>query len=123
MSWGLPPPPSPGTALSTPPPAMTLGVCVCTQSCPILCDPMDFSLPGSSVHGIFQVRTLEWVVILLLQGTFLTQGLNLHRLYLLHWQVDPLPPHHLGSPRKSQYLVSIANHVSLVTYSKQSTET
>ena len=25
-----------------------------TQSCPILCDPMDFSLPGSSVHGIFQ---------------------------------------------------------------------
>jgi len=28
-----------------------------------LCDPMDYSLPGSSVHGIFQVRVLEWVAI------------------------------------------------------------
>ena len=34
-----------------------------TQSCPILCDPMDCSLPGSSVHGIFQARVLEWVAI------------------------------------------------------------
>ena len=33
------------------------------QSCPILCDPMDRSPPGSSVHGIFQARTLEWVAI------------------------------------------------------------
>ena len=33
------------------------------QSCLTLCDPMDCSLPGSSVHGIFQVRVLEWVAI------------------------------------------------------------
>ena len=33
------------------------------QSCPTLCDPMDCSLPGSSVHGIFQTRILEWVAI------------------------------------------------------------
>ena len=33
------------------------------QSCPTLCDPMDGSLPGSSVHGIFQARILEWVAI------------------------------------------------------------
>ena len=33
------------------------------QSCPTLCDPMDCSLPGSSVHGIFQARILEWVAI------------------------------------------------------------
>ena len=33
------------------------------QSCPILCDPMDCSLSGSSVHGILQARTLEWVAI------------------------------------------------------------
>ena len=32
-----------------------------TQSCPTLCDPMDCSLPGSSVHGILQARILEWV--------------------------------------------------------------
>ena len=33
------------------------------QLCPILCDPMDYSLPGSSVHGILQTRILEWVAI------------------------------------------------------------
>ena len=34
-----------------------------TQSCPTLCDPMDCSLPGSPVHGIFQARVLEWGAI------------------------------------------------------------
>ena len=34
-----------------------------TQLCPTLSDPMDCSLPGSSVHGIFQARVLEWVAI------------------------------------------------------------
>ena len=40
-------------------------VCVClvTQSCPTLCDPLDYSLPGSSVHGIFGARILEQVAI------------------------------------------------------------
>ena len=33
------------------------------QSCPILCDPIDCSSPGSSVHGILQVRILEWVTM------------------------------------------------------------
>ena len=33
------------------------------QSCPTLCDPIDGSPPGSSVHGIPQARTLEWVAI------------------------------------------------------------
>ena len=33
------------------------------QSCPTLCNPMDCSLPGSSVHGIFQARVLEWGAI------------------------------------------------------------
>ena len=33
------------------------------QSCPTLCDPMDCSSPGSSIHGIFQARILEWVAI------------------------------------------------------------
>ena len=34
------------------------------QSCPNLCDPMACSPPGSSVHGILQVRILEWVAML-----------------------------------------------------------
>ena len=36
-----------------------------TQSCPTLSDPMDFSLPGSSIHRIFQARVLEWGAIAL----------------------------------------------------------
>ena len=39
------------------------GVCVCAQSCLTLCDPMDCSPPGFSVHGIFQARILEWLAI------------------------------------------------------------
>ena len=35
------------------------------QSCPIPSDPMDCSLPGSSIHGIFQARVLEWGAIAL----------------------------------------------------------
>ena len=40
-------------------------VCVCEslQSCPTLCNPMDHSPPGSSVHGILQARILEWVAM------------------------------------------------------------
>ena len=37
--------------------------CVCAQSCPILCNPMDCIPSGSSIHGIFQARILEWVAI------------------------------------------------------------
>ena len=40
------------------------------QSCPTLHDPMDCSLPGSSVHGIFQARVLEWGVIAFSRGNY-----------------------------------------------------
>ena len=36
-----------------------------SQSCPTLHDPMDCSLPGSSIHGIFQARVLEWATVCL----------------------------------------------------------
>ena len=39
-------------------------VCVCVaQSCQTLCNPMNCSSPGSSVHGILQARTLEWITL------------------------------------------------------------
>ena len=47
------------------------------QSCPTLSDPMDCSLPGSSVHEIFQARVLEWGAIAFLStfpGTLLVSG-------------------------------------------------
>ena len=40
-----------------------------TQSCPALCDPMDCSLPGSSVHGMLQARILKWVAIPFSKGS------------------------------------------------------
>ena len=40
-----------------------------TQSCLTLCNPMDCSLPGSSVHGILQARILEWVPISFFRGS------------------------------------------------------
>ena len=39
------------------------------QSCLTLCDPMDCSLPGSFLHGIFQARVLEWVAISFSRGS------------------------------------------------------
>ena len=39
------------------------------QSCLTLCDPLDYSPPGSSVHGIFQARILEWVAISYSRGS------------------------------------------------------
>ena len=56
------------------------------QSCPTLCNPMDSSLPGSSVHGTFQARVLKWVAISL--GIFPTQGSNpglSHYRQMLYW--------------------------------------
>ena len=44
-----------------------------TQSCPTLCDPMDCSLPGFSVHGVFQARVLDWVAISFSRGSSLSR--------------------------------------------------
>ena len=38
-------------------------LCLVAQSCPTFCDPVDYSPPGSSVHGIFQAGILEWIAI------------------------------------------------------------
>ena len=49
-----------------------LCACVCAkllQSWPTLCDPVDCSLPGPSVHGILQERILEWVTMPLFRGS------------------------------------------------------
>ena len=61
---------TPWTATHQTPPSMGFsrqedwsGVPLCAQSCPILCNPMDCSPPGSSVHCIFQAKLLDWVAI------------------------------------------------------------
>ena len=50
--------------------------CLIAKSCPALCDPMDCSLPGSSVHGILQARILEWGYHFLLQGNLPNPGIK-----------------------------------------------
>ena len=44
-------------------------ICICAHSCLTLCSPMDCSLPGSSVHRIFQARILEWVATCYSRGS------------------------------------------------------
>ena len=48
---------------------MCLLLCLVTKSCPTLCNPIDYSPPGSSVHGISKARILEWVAISLSRGS------------------------------------------------------
>ena len=79
-------------------------VCVCvystTQSCLTLCDPMDCSAPGSSVHRIFQAGILEWVAISFSRGSSQSRDGTrvsciscIGRWILFLWR-------HLGSPFK-----------------------
>ena len=77
----------------------TVGLCFCIfacihakllQSCLTLWDSMDHNLPDSSVHEMLQARMLVSCRFLL-QGIFLTQGLNPHLLCLLHWWAGSLP--------------------------------
>ena len=65
-----------------------------SQSCPTLGDAMDCNPPGSSVHGILQARTLEWVAISFSRG-FPSQGLNSG---LLHCRQILYHLSHQGSP-------------------------
>ena len=61
------------------------------QSCPTLCDPMDCSLPGSSVHGILQAIELEWIAISFSSGsswprdrTWVSRIVDRHFYHLSH---------------------------------------
>ena len=79
-----------------------------TQSCSTLCDPMDCSLSGSSVHGIFQARVLEWIAISFSQFflsryiSFLTTSFSYYKLnsnYFLNLMyVDIFPENALELP-------------------------
>ena len=60
-------------------------VCSVTQSCSTLCDPVDWSSPGSSVHGILQARILEWVAVPSSRGSSWPRD-RTRICYLPHWQ-------------------------------------
>ena len=61
------------------------------QLCLTQCNPIDFSLPGSSVHGDSPGKNTRVGCHAFPQGLFLSQELNLQLLRLLHWQAGFLP--------------------------------
>ena len=74
------------------------------QSCPALSDPTDCSLPGSSIHGIFQARVLEW-------GAIALSGTNLGDIQIKHAFPQPVPklqasPEHPLFSQSLQYFIS-----------------
>ena len=91
--WGLDVHPFNGNILTTfQYIAWVSGVCAASlQSDPTLCSPVDCSPTDSSVHGVLQVRILEWVTIPSSRGSSLTRGLNLRLLCLLHGLAGSLP--------------------------------
>ena len=65
------------------------------QSCPTLSNPMDCSLPGSSVHGIFQARVLEWGAIAFSRCVAGGSQIGMHRLSPFKSQEVPINPNHV----------------------------
>ena len=75
--------------------------CSVTKSCLTLCDPMDCSQTGSSVHGVFPSKITGMGCHFLLWGILTIWGSN---PCLLHWQEDSLLLSHLGSPYKRLHI-------------------
>ena len=76
------------------------------QSCPTRCDPMDCSLPGSSVHGIFQARTLEWGAISFssaLKWKVKVKSLSHVRLLATPWTAAYQDPLSMGFSRQEYW--------------------
>ena len=84
-----------------PPAVVVKGLCLVTQSCPTLCDPMDCSLPGSSVQGDSPGKNTRVGCHALLQGIFPTQGSNPG---LPHCRRLLCHLHHQGSPRIQEWV-------------------
>ena len=80
-----------------------------TQSCPILCDPMDCSLLGSSVHGILQARILEWVTIPFSMGSSRPRDWTcvfcIAGSFLTIWASREAPGQHSDAPTRPNWPV------------------
>ena len=89
-------------------------ICCCsvTKSCLTLCNPVDYSPPGPSVHVISEARILEWVAISSSRGSSQPQGSNLH---LLRWQADSSPLGHQESP-----IMTVKNPFYVIYFPKSS---
>ena len=86
--------------------------CLVAQLCLTLCNPMDCSLPGSSVHGISQARILEWVAISSSRGdSWLRDPTHIScigRRILYHWATREAQVGSLPKQLNSMWLISVA---------------
>ena len=80
------------------------------QSCPTLCDPLNCSLPGSSILGILQARIPEWAAMPSSRGssqprdgTHISYVSFIGRWILYHWAIREAPSYLVGSKRSSKY--------------------
>ena len=90
------------TARESPLATTKIRACLIAQLGLTLCNPVDCSPPGSSVHGILPARILEWVAIFYSRGFFLTQGSNPHISCLLYYRQILYQLSYQGSPTKTQ---------------------
>ena len=92
------------------------------QSCPTLCDPIDGSPPGSSVPGILQARTLEWVAIFFSNAwKWKVKGKSLSHVWLLAtpWTVAYQAPPSMGFPRQEYWSgVPLPSPIYMLLYMK-----
>ena len=83
------------------------------QSCLTLCDPMDCSLPGCSVHGILQAAILKWVAMPSARGSSWSRDQTCVSCASLYWWDDSLLPSHQGISTNKFYWNTTANPGSL----------
>ena len=85
--------------------------CVHAQSCLTLCESMNVACQGSSVHGIFQARILEWLAIFSSRGSSQPRD-RTHVSCTGRWILYPM--HYLGSPDKSLLLYKYSSSSNII---------
>ena len=90
------------------------------QSCPTLSDPMDCSLPGSSVHGIFQARVLKWGAIAF-SGTLFYFTIMLYYRMLYYRMLPPCNPQLLSHVTKDLFIALQFTWSIICSYQKEKT--
>ena len=83
------------------------------QSCLTLCNPMDCSPPGSSVHGTLQARILEWIAMPSSRGCSQPKDQTQVSLHLPHWQVSSVP---LAAPEKTSLVAQMIKNAMWETW-------
>ena len=94
--------------------------CSVAQSCPTLCDPVDWTWSSRLLRPWnFPDKNTRVGCHFLLQGIFLVQGLNSGLSYLWHWQVGSLPLSLWGASYKNERYISLLNEVGCFTSSHE----